>query len=118
MDVINYRCERCNKNVKAKISRTQFKKNKDYHDSNRGYHNRLDCTECGKYIKYIGEQELREIKIKYADNILDDLQDRPHRPEDDLSEISFKLDLILDHLGIISEPPIEGFRLGSDRWEK
>jgi len=83
---IDYLCNRCNKIVKAKVTRTGFKK------VNYGgkKHNRLDCTECGKYIKFIGKQELFEYT-----------NDEPPEVNGGLDEINFKLDLILDNLGII-----------------
>ena len=56
-----------------------------------GPHMRLNCNECGKFIKFVKKTEIYE----YIDE--------PKEPEEDpdiLKEINFKLDLILDHLGI------------------
>jgi hypothetical protein len=90
---IRYKCERCDKEVKAKVSKKAFKS-----EGGKGKkHNRVDCLECGRYIKFIGESELDRIKI--VQNV-DDFQEHPIYPEDGLAELNFKLDLIIDHLGV------------------
>lgn len=94
---IRYKCNRCKKIVRAVLYKTNFKNGKSDKD-----HKRIDCLECGKYIKFISVRELdvlvngwREkvehiptpIKVKKKSRI-------------NLQDINFKLDLILDHLGI------------------
>jgi len=75
---LSYKCNRCKKIVKAKLTKVTYK-------NNGGTHNRVDCAECGKFIKYLGK---------------DDFQEHPEQP-DYFDKINFKLDLILDNLGII-----------------
>ena len=53
-----------------------------------GPHTKLICVHCGKYIKFASSKDL-------ADNPDDALVD-----DDILNRIEFKLDLIIDHLGI------------------
>ena len=78
MNQIRYQCNRCEKMVIANVIKKSPKQNK------------LVCTECKQYIKFIGQTELEGCMID------SDI-------EDPLHEISFKLDLILDHLGIRSQ---------------
>ncbi len=52
-------------------------------------HRKLSCYSCKKYIKFIGKNE----KYESAEDIED-------IPGITLEEVNFKLDLILDHLGI------------------
>jgi len=82
---ITYYCQRCKKLSRAKVTLTAFR-SKNYTGKK---HNRVDCLECGKYIKFMGEKELRKIKSESA-------IDR----EITNAELNFKLDLILDHLGV------------------
>ena len=90
---IKFECYRCNKIVAAKLYKAKFKKG-------TGHHNRLDCTECGKFIKFIGSDELDEISPGWEEMI--DFKNKKKISDDRsiLAEISFKLDLIIDHLGI------------------
>ena len=98
---IDYKCDRCDKTVKAKVTKKSF----SGHANPKKEHIRLDCTECGKYIKFIGHKEFDEIS---QSTHKDDFEEHPDYPEDNggLDEINFKLDLILYHLGIMqrSEP--------------
>ena len=88
--IIRYKCQRCEKEVNAKVTKSAFK-SKNYKGKQ---HNRLDCTECGKYIKFIGQNDLDALlKIENTDE--------PAMVT--LDEINFKLDLIIDHLGITNE---------------
>ena len=93
---IKYKCKRCDKVVTAIITERPFANGEKPNE----LHNRLDCTECGKYIKFIGKKELRELLISVS--AYDDLPDPAYDdlPDVSLSEINFKLDLIIDHLGI------------------
>ena len=70
-----------------------------------GPHSKVICGECWTFQKFIPKNiadNLHQIKISQANDILDSI------PEDEggkseikyLEEIYFKLDLILDHLGI------------------
>ena len=97
---INYKCERCGKTVKAKLTKTAFK-SLDYKGKK---HNRLDCTVCGKYIKFIGENELSKIVSNWKDKIPSNKvsvdEKNLNRQLVTLEELGFKLDLIIDHLGI------------------
>jgi hypothetical protein len=94
---IGYRCERCEKKVTARIYLAKFKswegKGKD--------HVRMDCKECGKYIKFIGKNELSNMGIDIMDLVKKKV---PKHPDTGitLKDINFKLDLIIDHLGIKS----------------
>ena len=90
-EYIRFKCNRCGKEVNASLSRVTYK-------NHGGTHRRVDCVECGKFIKYLGKDE-----------VIDDFQEHPDYPEDEyilnrkfvtLDELSLKLDLILDHLGI------------------
>jgi len=51
-------------------------------------HKKLSCDRCGSYVKFIGKKDF----LIDADNADDETIF--------LDEINFKLDLILDHLGI------------------
>ena len=41
-------CNHCQKEVKASISKRSFK-------NGQGFHLRADCTECGKFIKFVSQ---------------------------------------------------------------
>ena len=93
---IKHECFRCNKIVTAIVSKVPFKKAKGR------FHNRLDCTVCGKSIKFIGENELSKIVTNWKDKIqINNTDERNlNRQLVTLEELGFKLDLIIDHLGI------------------
>ena len=100
---IQYKCKRCKRIVTAKVTESKFKSLK----GGGKVHNRLDCTVCGKYIKFIGERELYSI-LKSGDR--NEKYSRIFKSEKSLNlnfvsleEINFKIDLILDHLGIKTE---------------
>ena len=117
MEIIKYECKRCKKVVKAILHKAKFKKKSS---RNKAFHYRLDCLECNKYIKFVGEKELSTLVID-PESIKEKPSVKRNKPDASitLTDLSFKLDLILDHLGIISEGPfVEDFRLGADRWEK
>ncbi len=83
---IDYKCQRCNKVVKARVYKKAFKSR-----NNKGKkHNRLDCTVCGRYIKFISQHEL--------DNLESGSDEFSHTVT--LEELNFKLDLILIELNI------------------
>ena len=91
---IYYECARCDKMVEAVVYLANFKNRK-----NKGLMKRLDCLECGRYIKFIGDKELNDIDPKWRDKT--DFKEKERlENEIDLEEINFKLDLILDHLGV------------------
>jgi len=91
---IDYKCNLCDKTVKAKVTKKSF----SGHANPKKEHIRLDCTECGKYI-FIGHKEFDEIS-HWQSTHKDDFQEHPEQP-DYFDKINFKLDLILDNLGII-----------------
>ena len=90
---IKFECYRCNKIVSARLYKVGFKKG-------TGFHNRLDCTECGKFIKFIGSSELDKISPGWRGKIEFKNKKKVSEDKSILSEINFKLDLIIDHLGI------------------
>lgn len=55
-----------------------------------GPHNKLYCEKCKRYIKFISQKELNKLS-PVAGGVPEQIT---------LEEINFKLDLILDHLGI------------------
>ena len=95
---IRYECKRCGKEVNAKLFKAKFKSWNGKGD----YHNWLDCTECGKYIKFIGQRELDGmVRLESDGNVfLPPREGGYAETEITLGELSFKLDLILDHLGV------------------
>ena len=52
----------------------------------KGPHYKAVCPNCGAYIKFLKASEVQKFNLE--------------SPEDPQEEILFKLDLILDHLGI------------------
>jgi len=104
--IIQYECPRCLKDVDASLIKTEFNAKpanvKKY--NLKPYHYRLDCLECGRYIKYIGEGELLglgvnldEIEFKKSPARRKKIASK-HRVT--MEELNFKLDLIISHLGI------------------
>jgi len=59
-----------------------------------GPHTKLSCNHCGSYIKFVSKNEYNKL---IEDNGMED----NGMEGNDIDEINFKLDLILDHLGII-----------------
>ena len=108
---IRYKCKRCKKIVNAIVYQTNFKNGKSDKD-----HNRVDCGECGRYIKFIGNRELSDIYPGWEHEIIKKRTpiDRKYQQASisdhssvDLSkiienqkEIKFLLDVIIDHLQI------------------
>ena len=92
---IEYKCKRCKKTVKARVYRTNFKNGKSDKD-----HIRVDCGECGRYIKFIGNRELTDIYPGWEHEITSERKQEKQLGEPSLAEMNFKLDLILDHFGI------------------
>ena len=93
---INYECKRCKKIVRAKVYKTNFKNGKSDKD-----HNRVDCAECGKYIKFIGERELTELCPGWQHDITSKRTKIEKRSDSSaldkrLDQIEFKLDVIID----------------------
>ena len=74
---IQYKCFKCEKEVTVNVIKA-------------GPHNKLVCSECKAYIKFISNDELESclsmMDFKSNSTLID--------------EIVFKLDLIIDHLGI------------------
>jgi DNA transposition AAA+ family ATPase len=58
-----------------------------------GPHIKLSCDYCGSYIKFISKNEYNAL-------IIDNEEQKNQTDDDIMNEINFKLDLILDHLGI------------------
>ena len=57
-------------------------------------HNKLSCGECGKYIKFISDSDAAFLEWV-------DKESAPKQQNNStIQEINFKLDLVLDHLGI------------------
>ena len=103
---IDYLCNRCEKVVKARVYKAKFEKSSS---RDKRYHNRVDCTECGRYIKFIGDRELSDLYpnwrdvIDYRPNVVmpgNIVKKIKKKRSARLAEIDFKLDLILDHLGV------------------
>lgn len=102
--IIDYTCNRCNKVVKARVYQVRFEKR----SLDKRYHNRVDCTECGRYIKFVGDRELSDInpnwknEIEIKSYLVEDDSVKPLKKKKSvrLAEMDFKLDLIMDHLGI------------------
>lgn len=65
-----------------------------------GPHNKLICSKCGAYIKFIGQLELDNL-----DDVseIDTSIDINNTNIINLNEINFKLDLVLNHLKILKE---------------
>lgn len=62
-----------------------------------GPHKKLNCIECGKHVKFIGKDELQ----KYMSLEPVSAQEVEKMANvDPIAEISFKIDLIIDHLNI------------------
>ena len=102
---IDYICNRCDKVVKARVYMAKFEKSTS---RDKKYHNRVDCTECGNYIKFIGDRELSDLYPNWKDEIgfkgdfINGVVSKKVKKKKSakLAEIDFKLDLILDHLGV------------------
>ena len=102
---IDYICNRCDKVVRARVYKAKFEKSSS---RDRKYHNRVDCTECGKYIKFIGDRELSDLYpgwrdvIEFKGDFIKSvvLPSKKKKKSVRLAEMDFKLDLILEHLGI------------------
>ena len=74
---IQYKCGRCDEETTANVVKS-------------GPHNKLVCSKCKQYIKFISNDELESCVS------MEDYKSDPNL----IKEIVFKLDLILDHLGI------------------
>ena len=76
----------------------------------------MDCLECGKYIKFISDKELDAIspgwekEVKFKEETETPSSTVTHwvkkKKSIRLAEMDFKLDLILDHLGIKNSPEL------------
>ena len=100
---IRYQCNRCNTTVMAILTRVEFKGKPSKRDGRRD-HQRLDCPNCHKFIKFIGENELSKIVTNWKDKVPKNKvsvdEKNLNRQLVTLEELGFKLDLIIDHLGI------------------
>ena len=75
---IEYKCGRCDADVMADVVKS-------------GPNNKLVCSKCKQYIKFISNDELESCVS------MEDYKSDPNL----IKEIVFKLDLILDHLRYI-----------------
>ena len=97
-----YVCARCDMKVDVIIYKHKFKKGRN---KGKGYHNRMDCEICGRFIKFIGNKELDDIAPGWRKEL--DFKVKSDHSSVDLSkiienqkEIKFLLDVIIDHLQI------------------
>lgn len=71
-----------------------------------GPHSKLVCGECWEFQRFIPKniaKNFKEMKASQINNVLDNIPEGGKQDMEYLGEISFKLDLILDHLGIIAK---------------
>ena len=103
---IKYNCPRCGESNKCRMSKVKY-------PNNSGTHLRIDCGLCKKLIKYVGKEEaISKFNQKIDQNLFFDQVEKQENSDDysnkediekileNQSEISFKLDLIIDHLNI------------------
>ena len=79
---VTYHCNRCEKDVVADVLI-------------KGDHNKLVCTECKKYIKFIGKAELGNLKLQSRESRTEIIPDEYAL----LKGISDKLDTLIEILG-------------------
>ena len=120
---INYRCNRCKKIVRARVSIQVFKgKARKRNGRLTKEHCRVDCLECGRYIKFISEGELNGSYPNWRNEVNDKRtsikkikQKNITNPDfseiiENQKEIKFKLDVIIDLLSI-EDSFIEDYKL-------
>ena len=78
------KCRKC-KSEKLEVRIETFKDGSE--------HNRLMCTDCGVFQKFLNSTDAKNFRMMVGDSVEDVT----------LAEINFKLDLILDHLGIVEK---------------
>ena len=84
------KCKKCN-SENLIVKQEKFK--------DHTIHERLICGDCLTFQKWLPKNQAKNLRI-----MKDDFQNHPDYPEDAMldlfKEINFKLDLILDHLGV------------------
>jgi len=59
-------------------------------------HKKLSCNRCDAYIKFVGKKD----NLVDVEEWVDDDVNGNNQLDNQLEEINFKLDLLLDHLGV------------------
>ena len=65
-----------------------------------GPHSRCSCVECGSFYGFLGKEEKKKFAGQVLDGIIEPEKDKFGNSSVKLKDLDFKLDLIIDHLGI------------------